>query len=210
MRMGEAHVFAQQARLELMEGELIDMVPVSSAHAAVVCTLDTLLREVAPRAMLRVQSPLVLGERSAPQPDVMLLRPRADRYYSSHPTAAEALLVVEVADTTLKYELEIKAPLRAGRSRGTVGRRHQSARGARFSRTGPGLFDSSHSDGLRHRGCDCTRGRRSGRLIVRGVSAVVAKAVPQVSTTTTFGHVPSPLSSSETPGGHTCRIRFMR
>jgi Uma2 family endonuclease len=66
--------------------------------------------------MVFVQSPLVLGERSAPQPDVMVLRSRADRYYDSHPTAADALLVVEVADTTLRYDLEIKRPLcaRAG------------------------------------------------------------------------------------------------
>jgi Uma2 family endonuclease len=113
MRMGEAHVFAHEARLELMEGEIVEMPPIGSAHAAVVCTLDTLLREVAPRAMVRVQSPLVLGERSAPQPDVMLLRPRADRYYNSHPTAADALLVVEVAGTTLMYDLEVKRPLYA-------------------------------------------------------------------------------------------------
>jgi Uma2 family endonuclease len=113
MRMGEAHVFAHQARLELMEGEIVEMPPIGSAHAAVVCTLDKLLREVAPRAMVRVQSPLVLGERSAPQPDVVLLRPRADRYYDSHPTAADALLVVEVADTTLMYDLEVKRPLYA-------------------------------------------------------------------------------------------------
>lgn len=111
--MGEAHVFPHQARLELMEGEIVEMPPIGSAHAAVVCTLDTLLREIAPRAMVRVQSPLVLGERSAPQPDVMLLRPRADRYYNSHPTAEEALLVVEVSDTTLEYDLEIKRRLYA-------------------------------------------------------------------------------------------------
>lgn len=113
VRMGEAHVFAHDARLELMEGEIVEMAPIGSAHAAVVDTLDTLLREVAPGAIVRVQGPLVLGERSAPQPDVMLLRPRADRYYNSHPVAAEALLVVEVADTTLEYDLEVKRPLYA-------------------------------------------------------------------------------------------------
>jgi Uma2 family endonuclease len=113
MRMGQAQVFGHQARLELMDGEIVEMPPIGSAHAAVVCTLDTLLREVAPGAMVRVQSPLALGERSAPQPDVMLLRPRADRYYNSHPKAADALLVVEVADTTLEYDLEVKRPLYA-------------------------------------------------------------------------------------------------
>ena len=113
VRMGEAHVFAHDARLELMEGEIVEMAPIGSAHAAVVDTLASLLHEVAPRAMVRVQNPLVLGERSAPQPDVVLLRPRADRYFNSHPTAADALLVVEVADTTLRYDLEVKRPLYA-------------------------------------------------------------------------------------------------
>lgn len=113
MRMGEAQVFAQQARLELMEGEIVEMAPIGSAHAAVVNTLDTLLREAVPGAIVSVQNPLVLNERSAPQPDVVLLRPRADRYYNSHPTATDALLVAEVADTTLRYDLEVKRPLYA-------------------------------------------------------------------------------------------------
>lgn len=112
-RMGEAHVFAHDARLELMDGEIVEMAPIGSAHAAVVDTLDTLLREVAPEAMVSVQRPLVLGKRSAPQPDVMLLRPRVDRYYSSHPVVADALLVVEVSDTTLQYDLGAKRSLYA-------------------------------------------------------------------------------------------------
>jgi Uma2 family endonuclease len=113
MRMGEAHVFAQGARLELLEGEIVEMAPIGSAHASVVNTLDTLLGEVAPRAIVSVQNALVLNERSAPQPDVALLRPRADRYFTSHPVAADALLVVEVADTTFEYDLEVKRPLYA-------------------------------------------------------------------------------------------------
>jgi Uma2 family endonuclease len=113
VRMGEAHVFAHDARLELMEGEIVEMAPIGSAHSAVVNTLDTLLRKVVPSAMVFVQSPLVLGERSALQPDVMLLRPRADEYYDSLPVASDALLVVEVADTTIAYDLETKRPLYA-------------------------------------------------------------------------------------------------
>jgi Uma2 family endonuclease len=111
MRMGEAHVFGYDARLELIEGEIVDMAPISSAHVSVVCRLDTLLRELAPGAMVSVQRPLVLGERSVPQPDVMLLQPRADRYHNSHPAAADALLVVEVSDTTLEYDLEVERQL---------------------------------------------------------------------------------------------------
>ena len=112
-RMGEAHVFAHDARLELMDGEIVEMAPIGSAHAAVVDTLAALLREVAPGALVRVQNPLVLGERSAPQPDVTLLRPRADRYYTSHPVATNALLVIEVADTTFEYDLKVKRPVYA-------------------------------------------------------------------------------------------------
>ncbi len=113
IRMGEAHVFAHDARLELMEGEIVEMAPIGSAHAAVVYSLDTLLRGVAPAALVFVQSPLVLDERSAPQPDVMVLWRRADRYHNSHPVAADALLVVEVADTSLQYDLEVKRPIYA-------------------------------------------------------------------------------------------------
>ncbi len=114
VRMSEAHVFAHDARLELMEGEIVEMAPIGSAHAAVVYRLDTLLRKVvASSAMVFVQSPLVLGERSAPQPDVMLLRTRADEYYDSLPVASDALLVVEVADTTLRYDMDVKRLLYA-------------------------------------------------------------------------------------------------
>lgn len=112
-RMGEARVFAEHARLELMEGEIVEMAPIGSAHAAVVNILDALLGEIAPRVIVSVQNALVLNERSAPQPDVVLLRRRADWYYASHPMAGDAFLVVEVADTTLKYDLEVKRPLYA-------------------------------------------------------------------------------------------------
>lgn len=111
--MGEAHVFAPDARLELMDGEIVEMAPIGSAHASVVGTLATLLYEMAPGALVSVQNPLVLGERSVLRPDVKLLRPRADQYYNSHPVAADALLVVEVADSTFEYDFKVKRPLYA-------------------------------------------------------------------------------------------------
>ncbi|MGQ0653216.1 MAG: Uma2 family endonuclease [Betaproteobacteria bacterium] len=60
-----------------------------------------------------MQSPLVVGERSVPQPDIALLKPRADNYFGSHPGPADVLLVVEVSDTTSRFDLSTKIPLYA-------------------------------------------------------------------------------------------------
>jgi Uma2 family endonuclease len=76
--------------------------------------LDRLLnRAVGDLAVVLVQGPIILGDRSMPQPDLALLKPRADSYTRSHPTAADVLLVVEVADTTLSFDLGTKIPLYA-------------------------------------------------------------------------------------------------
>jgi Uma2 family endonuclease len=63
--------------------------------------------------MVRVQNPIRLDEHSEPKPDVALLRPRADFYKSAHPRPADVLLIIEVADTSLRYDREIKVPLYA-------------------------------------------------------------------------------------------------
>jgi Uma2 family endonuclease len=114
VRMAQAGVFSTDVRLELMDGEIIEMAPIGSAHAAVVNTLATLLnRACGESAIVSVQNPLVAGERSVPQPDLALLRMRADKYFSEHPRAADVLLVIEVSDTTLRFDLEQKALLYA-------------------------------------------------------------------------------------------------
>lgn len=112
-RMGEARVFDSQARIELMEGEIVEMAPIGSAHAAIVNTLAALFARVGERAIVSIQNPLVIGVHSVPQPDVVVLRPRPDRYFSAHPSAADAYLVVEISDTTLNVDLEFKMPLYA-------------------------------------------------------------------------------------------------
>jgi len=113
LRMGQAGVFAPDVRLELMEGEIVEMAPIGSAHAAVVRTLAELLHPVGEQFILSVQDPLILGERSAPQPDLMLLKRREDRYYTAHPRVEDVLLLVEVADTTRDFDLTVKVPLYA-------------------------------------------------------------------------------------------------
>ncbi len=65
------------------------------------------------RAVVSVQNPLPVGDWSEPQPDVTVLRPRADFYAGGHPQPADVLLVIEVADTTVRFDRMVKAPLYA-------------------------------------------------------------------------------------------------
>lgn len=114
LRMGENGVFAPDARLELIEGEIIEMAPIGSPHAGRVKILNRLFVDrAADRAVVSVQDPVIVSEYSVPQPDLALLRPRADSYTHSHPAAADVSLVVEVADTTLGFDVGTKTPLYA-------------------------------------------------------------------------------------------------
>jgi len=113
-RLGERSVFRDNARVELVEGEIIDMTPIGSKHAAAVRRLDQILaRAVGDGGIVSVQSPVVLGEYSEPEPDIALLRPRHDFYASAHPGPADVFLLIEVGDTSVRYDREIKIPLYA-------------------------------------------------------------------------------------------------
>ena len=113
-RIAASGVFDPEERLELIEGELVTMAPIGSEHAGLVARLDGRLRRaVGERALVWVQNPVVLPEHSAPQPDLALLRPRADDYCRALPHPADTLLLVEVADTTLAYDRDVKLPLYA-------------------------------------------------------------------------------------------------
>lgn len=111
--MGEAGVFAPEARLELIEGDIVEMAPIRSQHAGTVNALNGLFSALGEKPVVSVQNPIVAGERSVPQPDLAVLRPRPDEYFSSHPFAADILLVVEGSDTSLGFDLSTKVPLSA-------------------------------------------------------------------------------------------------
>ena len=113
-RMVEAGVFPEDLRLELVEGDLVEMSPIGPKHAAIVRRLTTRFAPLATRgeALLSVQNPLVVGS-SELYPDLALLRPDLESYASRHPQGQDALLVVEVADTSLRYDLQVKLPLYA-------------------------------------------------------------------------------------------------
>ncbi len=114
-RMGETGVLREDDRVELIEGEILRMAPINARHAGCVNALVRLLSHgVGEAAVVAAQNPVVVGQHSEPQPDVALLRPRADFYRSAHPTAADVLLLVEVSDATLDHDRTTKVPLYAG------------------------------------------------------------------------------------------------
>ena len=114
LRMGEAGVFAPDARLELIEGEIIDMAPIGPPHAGIVARLNRWFVERAQgRAVVFPQNPIVASQLSVPQPDLLLLHPRADDYTRAHPRPADVFLAVEVADSTLRFDMRTKMPLYA-------------------------------------------------------------------------------------------------
>jgi Uma2 family endonuclease len=114
-RMAETGILSPEDRVELIEGEVVDMAPIGSAHGGTVVGLTELVaRAVADGEVLAsVQGPLRLDRHNEPQPDLMLLRPRTDRYRASHPTAADVLLLIEVADSSLAYDRGPKLALYA-------------------------------------------------------------------------------------------------
>ena len=113
-RMAEAGILSEDDRVELIAGEVVTMSPIGSQHAAVVDRLTGLcVSQAGARAIVRVQGPVRLDDYSEPEPDVSLLRPRADFYSKGHPGPADVLLIIEVADTSLAYDRTVKMRLYA-------------------------------------------------------------------------------------------------
>jgi len=113
-RMGETGILGPADRVELIDGEIIDMSPIGALHAAIVAQLAMMFsQKLGPTAVVWCQNPLRLDDVSEPEPDLVILRPRADFYATAHPGPADALLVIEVADTSLAYDLGVKVPLYA-------------------------------------------------------------------------------------------------
>lgn len=113
-RMGEAGIFSEGARLELIEGEIVEMSPIGSRHAGCVLFLSRFLNQaISDIAIVSTQNPIQLDDLTEPQPDIALLRLRDDFYRDSHPNPQDVLLVIEVADTTVDYDRSVKLPLYA-------------------------------------------------------------------------------------------------
>ncbi|MBK1704212.1 hypothetical protein CKO40_06530 [Halochromatium glycolicum] len=113
-RMGEIGVFEPEARIELIDGELFDMPPIGPPHASETARINQILVEATHgHAIVWPQNPVRLGDLSAPQPDIALLRWRQDFYRQEHPKPEDVLLIVEVADTSLAHDRDRKLPLYA-------------------------------------------------------------------------------------------------
>src|SRR5262245_5599912 len=110
-RMAEVGILGPEDRVELIDGEIVEMSPIGVRHLACVNRATRLfVAAFGDRATVSVQNPLRLGKYTEPQPDIVLLKPRTDDYSAKRPSAEDALLVLEVADTTIAYDRNVKLP----------------------------------------------------------------------------------------------------
>jgi Uma2 family endonuclease len=113
-RMFEVGILPPDARVELIEGEIIDMAPTGIDHGSIVLQLNQrLVTAAGDLALVLPQSGVRLSDISEPQPDFTLLKPPVGAYRKRVPAAGDALLVIEVSDSTLRYDRQVKAPLYA-------------------------------------------------------------------------------------------------
>ena len=113
-RMGVAGIFFEDDRVELIDGDVYEMTPIGPTHAGIVDELTELLvSRLAGKAKVRTQNPIRLDRHTEPQPDLVVARPRSSHYTDRHPEGDEVLLVIEVADSSLRYDREAKLPLYA-------------------------------------------------------------------------------------------------
>src|SRR5262249_3845743 len=113
-RMAKAGILSEDDRVELIDGEVIAMTPIGPRHNAVVDRITrTLVTSVGDQAIVRVQGSVRLNRFREPQPDFVLLRPQADFYASRLPGPSDILLIVEIAESSLAYDRDVKARIYA-------------------------------------------------------------------------------------------------
>ena len=113
-QMAEAGILREDDRVELLAGEIVEMTPIGSRHAACVRQLQRAFHDQPwEAAIVSVQNPVRLDDHSEPQPDITVIRFRSDFYRDAHPGPNDVLLIVEVADTSADIDREVKVPLYA-------------------------------------------------------------------------------------------------
>ena len=113
-RMADAGIFHQDSRVQLIDGEIVDMPPIGPRHSDSVDRLaETFITRLTGTVRVRAQNPVRLDEHNEPEPDLVLARRREGGYASGHPTSEDILLIVEVADSSAEYDRQTKASLYA-------------------------------------------------------------------------------------------------
>ena len=113
-RMAEVGLLNEDSRVELIDGEIIEMAPIGSSHGGNVNRFIRLFSKVVgDKTIIAAQNPVVLSGYAEPQPDLAILRWREDDYERSNPHPEDVLLLIEVSDSTLKYDRDVKVPLYA-------------------------------------------------------------------------------------------------
>ena len=113
-QMSEAGIFSENDKVELINGEIIEMSPIGRRHTACVNRLNSVFSQLlGKKVIVAVQNPIILNNLSEPEPDIALLQPRADFYESGHPQPQDIFLLIEVADSSLEYDRDVKIPLYA-------------------------------------------------------------------------------------------------
>ncbi len=109
--MAEAGILREEERVELMDGVIVEMAPMGNRHRATVTRLNRLFnRNVGERAIVQIQSSITLDDQTMPEPDLAILRERADFYEADSPGPEDVLLVIEVADSSVDYDRNEKLP----------------------------------------------------------------------------------------------------
>ncbi len=110
-------ILREDDRVELIDGEVLEMTPIGRRHASCIARLDHILgHELGDAAVIWPRNPIRLSDYSEPQPDLTLLRPRPDFYSTVEPSPSDVLLLIEVSDTTVEYDRRVKVPLYARHS----------------------------------------------------------------------------------------------
>ncbi len=113
-KMVDAGVFVGNSDFELIEGEIVKKMTVGDYHISCVNRLTMLLTpHLAGKAIVSIQNPVVIGELSEPEPDATILKFREDFYASGKATAEDVLLLIEVSDSSVKYDRDVKIPIYA-------------------------------------------------------------------------------------------------
>lgn len=113
-RMAETGILKPDARVELIDGEIVDMMPIGPFHSGALSQLHALFQQHSQgRWLVWSQNPLNADEYHVPEPDLMLVRPASHHYKTAHPTPEDVFLIIEVADPSLAFDQNVKLPMYA-------------------------------------------------------------------------------------------------